>query len=78
MTREKVQFFNFEQKNVKNRKSSIEKLQAEKKLRKKVFEIAHHVLREYGIELSEEELLSFLLLMDWVRFQNLKRKLSLA
>ena len=78
MTREKVQFFNFERKNVKNRKSSIERLQTEKKLRKKVFEIAHHILREYGIELNEEELLSFLLLMGWVRFQNLKRKLSLA
>jgi len=49
-------------------------LEEEKKLRKKVFETAYYILREYGIELDEEELPNFLLLMGWVRFRNLIRK----
>jgi len=74
MTGEKSNFSILDTKNVKFEKVVERLLEEEKNLRKKVFETAYSILREHGIELDEEELPNFLLLMGWVRFQNLKSK----
>ena len=74
MTREKSNFPILDAKKVKVNKVVERLLEEEKNLRKKVFETAYCILREYGIELDEEELPNFLLLMGWVRFQNLITK----
>ena len=74
MAQKRLNFSILNAKNVKV-EGVVERLpKEEKKLREKVFETAYYVLREYGIELDEEELPNFLLLMGWVRFRNLIRK----
>ena len=75
MTREKSNFSILDAKNVNFERVVERLLEEEKNLRKKVFETAYCILREYGIELDEEELPNFLLLMGWVGFKNLKSRL---
>jgi len=69
MTREKP---TFSISNLKIEKIVNRLLEGERRLRRKIFEVLYCILREYGIELEEEELPNFLLLMGLIRFQNLK------